>query len=1814
MIRHLFLLILIPHFIFSVSHQEMFNPHADMNGETSSIVDGKVNAITGSFMLQSVDLSLPGPEPLEFIRSYNSFDLGGTRIGQWRHNLYSTVTLLPEPNPHRRGKYTVTQYAASINEADGSVLTLVGNNPGNHRLKDLYLHTGIQGNKSITNRGCGFLSGRTNLKNLSFQFTKPYGPNPKLVLGSGEVRNFKQLFPSKHPNFYVPSTVVKPSGNIVQFDYSSKGTVGAKALNPSQALLYSSIQLNNFVIPNIHNGEASIVGSDGRKVVYEIDHSAQRKKTTLSYIKAVRSDFSPNESYEYKRSHSIDLLMMTKKSLPEGRYTKIDYYSLGNNQVAGRNVHTNICCRVKTLSEPVGYDETPIVTHSFIYNKNSTEVFDAYLNKTTYEYDNKNRLTGTFRYRGENDLIMSEEFKWADKGKDYGNLLNRKIKNKYGTILVEKQFLYDQYGNVLKDDLIGNLTGEGISTYSRIFEYSQDGMNLPILETDGFTTTTYEYLSGTDKLVTKIISNRQKTLFKREFHTYDHLRVCIETIIDDGSGQEKTDLTNVTQRLITRIHPKQEVPCIGLPEEISEYYLDMDTGEEILLKKTIKEYRFDGKILKEEIYDANGDYAFSRSFEYDQMGNLLSEIDPLGNIIQREYDANCNLILEIGPNNDQQKVLTYDFSNRVVKEEVSCSEDLLVTHHRYNHLSQKVCSINIFGKETNFEYDALGRLTKKIHPEVLDENGSKIYPEEAFEYDVLGNTTSHTDALGFTTKTSFNINSKPLLIVYPDGNYEKMVYLVNGWLESKKARNGSTTKYAYDDFGRVISEELYSADNKFIKRKSYQHNTFHLISSTDARGITTHYQYDGSGKKIQQTVGDKTTCFEYDALGRLHKTITLLENDAKIEIQERDLLNRVIEESVETAAGKILKKASYNYDAVGNRTEIIQYNQTGLATTFTEYDSLKRVVYSEDAEGNGTYTRYRYDHVDENGERNLLIEKIDALGRRIISFYDAMNRVISVSKENPFGKILSKETQGYDANGQVRFTEHERIFGEKAIELIRYEWTYNSIGQVTSKSEAVGTPLQAITHYKYNAFGQKEEEIKPSGHRLQFTYNSRGLLKQFEAANKSFIYTYKYDENNNLVLTKNLLEGTKTKRTYDDNNRLIREILANGLMIKYQYDSLGRPTELIYPDGKSAKYNYDPAFLKKIYWDDWVHSYDIFDLSGSCEEETSISGEKISRTRNLLGQITSLINPYHSQKDFEYDAIGRLITYKLEDKIGKNQNQYEYDDLNQLTKESGTSKHQYQYDSLFNRREKDNKFYKINARNQILSDGENTYSYDLDGNLTEGNKRTYTYDSLNRLTTISIGEKAYQYSYDSFNRRLSKKTYKSGDLQEEEKYIYAGNDEIGSWKDGKIHERRILGTGKGAEIEATVFIEIDTRIYVPYHDHNGNIKVLTDTDGDLRECYRFSAFGELEESYSPSGNFLKRFLHIASPIGNPWRFSSKRIDPETGFIFFGCRYYSPKLGRFITADPKGYKAGPNFYAYVLNEPLLHIDLYGLVGSKNRKMGYIHTRVVQPNRLQRIRQYGQAACRTAADLNWNFNVFPGYRQFIHSTLSWLGGNGFYDHPPSYRESQVFTVGTFVHKASERHTYINGICTSYQSAKEAAQNESEHKGGEQITCFYNSTKGFLLDTFDVGLEKIGITTDSVRNARNGLTKMFSQLESHGHKKDARIYFTGHSEGALIGYNASQKLNPAQRKKMNMVTLGGAKIIPKSDYNSAENYASRRDGIPLVADPIGCGISLFSDNYNMKFLESNGIPGLDHFYMGDTYQKLQENLGNDYLEDIK
>lgn len=84
------------------------------------------------------------------------------------------------------------------------------------------------------------------------------------------------------------------------------------------------------------------------------------------------------------------------------------------------------------------------------------------------------------------------------------------------------------------------------------------------------------------------------------------------------------------------------------------------------------------------------------------------------------------------------------------------------------------------------------------------------------------------------------------------------------------------------------------------------------------------------------------------------------------------------------------------------------------------------------------------------------------------------------------------------------------------------------------------------------------------------------------------------------------------------------------------------------------------------------------------------------------------------------------------------------------------------------------------------------------------------------------------------------------------------------------------------------------------------------------------------EEYFPFGGSSYRSGSSAAEVSlKRYRYNGKERDEETGFYYYGARYYAPWLCRFISVDPLGMIDAPSLYAYVRNNPIKLTDPDGM---------------------------------------------------------------------------------------------------------------------------------------------------------------------------------------------------------------------------------------------------------------------------------------------
>ena len=238
--------------------------------------------------------------------------------------------------------------------------------------------------------------------------------------------------------------------------------------------------------------------------------------------------------------------------------------------------------------------------------------------------------------------------------------------------------------------------------------------------------------------------------------------------------------------------------------------------------------------------------------------------------------------------------------------------------------------------------------------------------------------------------------------------------------------------------------------------------------------------------------------------------------------------------------------------------------------------------------------------------------------------------------------------------------------------------------------------------------------------------------------------------------------------------------------------------------------------------------------------------------------------------------------------------------------------------------------------------------HDSDGNTTRISEHSLYYDAENRLASYMFGLDANEvgtfrnaYTYDHLGRRLRTmvqeyKVYAPGGITPPT-YWWHTNEVTTFMYDGwnLIHERVAHTNGTADEIEyawgldlsgtlqaaggvgGLLFEKRNGAIYIPCYDANGNITTYVDTNGTVRAYRQFDAFGN---TIAKGGDMVDVF-HF-------W-FSTKYFDHDTGLFYYGYRYYSPTLQRWINCDPIEESGGVNLYGFVKNDSVNGIDMLGM---------------------------------------------------------------------------------------------------------------------------------------------------------------------------------------------------------------------------------------------------------------------------------------------
>ncbi len=371
--------------------------------------------------------------------------------------------------------------------------------------------------------------------------------------------------------------------------------------------------------------------------------------------------------------------------------------------------------------------------------------------------------------------------------------------------------------------------------------------------------------------------------------------------------------------------------------------------------------------------------------------------------------------------------------------------------------------------------------------------------------------TSKQDERGDITTYSYNAYGNPIKITHPNGTEEKFSYYPCGWLEKKINADGTSIAYSYDPHGQLTEKKYLDKKGKIIKEEKFQYIGSLLQSKQNGMGLITSYQYDGAGRKIQETIGNfKIINYSYDDFDRLVKK----EQDGRQEITEYDWLDRPTVRIYKDSLGNLFSKEAFEYDIHGNEIKkTVWQSPDQLSHHQSKFYSDGTPCYREDPLEHRT--TFHYDHHVKNGlgQQTQSRHIFDPLGRPIKEedniFYQIAKREHWLDKRK-----FSSESFDYDLAGQLIKHQIQVMAEGETLREYAICRAYNNRGLIESEIEM---PAGKKTTFTYDSMGRLEKKVRPDGVSLNHLYDSLGRLQRLSSSDKSVDYLYVYDLQDNLI-------------------------------------------------------------------------------------------------------------------------------------------------------------------------------------------------------------------------------------------------------------------------------------------------------------------------------------------------------------------------------------------------------------------------------------------------------------------------------------------------------------------------------------------------------------------------------------------------------------------------------------------------------------------------------------------------------------------------
>ena len=762
-----------------------------------------------------------------------------------------------------------------------------------------------------------------------------------------------------------------------------------------------------------------------------------------------------------------------------------------------------------------------------------------------------------------------------------------------------------------------------------------------------------------------------------------------------------------------------------------------------------------------------------------------------------------------------QKKITYPRKGGSVSSGSSCSSNPIQTE-TFTWTKQKIASQNeVRSADVVVDENTYVPLLSK---HVIN-RGGKDYSTEYSNFDNYGNPQKVVEK-GQKTRTITRSYYKPknewiLGLVRTErisgGGNTSNSYYSNGLLKQSN-QNGVITKYGYSS-GNL--EYVTDANNQTTRYENHYrgiprttrypdgttatrtvNNRGVVTSETNARGHTTHYEYDRLNRltKVTPPKGDSSrTDIQYIySGGAMEKKV--IRSGHTFSTFYNALGNPF--KQVQSASGKtITQLASYN--TIGQQTYLSYpaYGSPNKGVTF-KYDALGRLIskkFPDNAEEK--YHHKSHNKLEITNPRNhktlYTYRSFGHPDQQELMKINAPESMETTITRNILGHVtsvsLGGKTRSYHYNNKY-FVEYE-----DNPETGRTSYTYDNVGNVLSKQVGSGEPFR----YRYDNQYRLTKLFYPDNTSdtpdVNYDYDQLGNLTALSQANAD--WTYEYDSHNKLLIENATLKNKATNNQYSFgyvyNNQDIVEAISypSGLTIDYQPNNLGKATQVgqfanhleFFADGqlKSMTYgNGQSLSLGQHPQRQWLDSIQVgsavnlsysFDTMGNVKGITDSinSANSHQMTYDGVNRLASATGQW-GNASYRYNSLGDITSKQL----GNTNLTYHYDGQGRLGSVSGSDNYQFGYDRFGNATSTGKRHLTFNnAGNQVLS-----ACYATNGSCQSQPDFSFQYDGHNRrILTQKADGSGYYSLYNQQGQLILEEDINTQAVTE---YIYLGNQMV----------------------------------------------------------------------------------------------------------------------------------------------------------------------------------------------------------------------------------------------------------------------------------------------------------------------------------------------------------------------------------------------------------------------------------------------------